>query len=147
MSSFRAGHKHPNWNGGFYTRGDGYVMVQRPDHRRTDKWGYIREHILIAEKALGKSLPLGAVIHHGNGNGTDNIGSNLVICENHAYHNLLHQRTRALKACGHASWRKCRFCQQYGDPKNLKKTGNSFYHRDCRCAFRRERYRRTGDAG
>lgn len=43
----------------------------------------------------------------------------LVVCEDKAYHKLLHIRTDALVVCGHANWRRCRFCGEYDDPKNL----------------------------
>jgi len=57
----------------------------------------------------------------------------LVVCENRAYHMLLHQRTEALEACGHADWRKCQRCGEYDDPVNLEiyKSG-SVLHEECR---------------
>jgi hypothetical protein len=88
--------------------------------------GYLREgrkleHIEVVERALGKRLPKGAQVHHWNENRTDNRNSNLVICPNRAYHILLHYRTKAYDACGHADWVKCTFCKRYDDPKNLHK--------------------------
>lgn len=62
---------------------------------------YILEHVLMAEKALGKPLPLKAVVHHVNENTGDNkTPFNLVICPNQAYHFLLHKRARELKEFG-----------------------------------------------
>ncbi len=57
-------------------------------------------HVLIAEKALGKPLPAGAVVHHHNEIKDDNRNANLVICENDDYHKLLHVRLRVMKAGG-----------------------------------------------
>jgi len=62
--------------------------------------GWKRTHVRIAETALGKPLPLGAQVHHLNEDGTDNRNNNLVICEDLAYHRLLHVRTRIVRAGG-----------------------------------------------
>lgn len=52
------------------------------------------EHIVVAERALGKPLPNGAVVHHVNLDTHDNRPCNLVICPDEAYHRLLHKRMR-----------------------------------------------------
>ena len=77
------------------------------------------EHVLVAEKALGKPLPLGAIVHHVDGDGANNAHSNLVVCPDQGYHQLLHLRQRALAACGHADWVKCQFCKGWDDPGQM----------------------------
>lgn len=55
-------------------------------------------HRVRAERALGRKLPPKAQVHHADGTKGDD--SQLVICENAAYHRLLHARMRVLKAGG-----------------------------------------------
>jgi hypothetical protein len=58
----------------------------------------VLEHVMLAEKALGKKLPPKTVIHHMNGIKDDNFTPlNLVICPDQAYHMLIHKRTRDLE--------------------------------------------------
>jgi hypothetical protein len=111
-----------------------------PEHPRADKNGYVREHILIAEKALGKPLPPKAELHHHDGNPGNNDPGNLVVCQDNAFHKLLHQRQRALKACGHASWLKCRFCGEHDDPlKMYISPRGAAHHRECFNNYRKEK--------
>ena len=86
----------PMRSGGRYINGDGYVLLQAPSHPKSDRDGYVYEHILLAEKALGRYMPPGVEVHHVNFQKGDNGHGNLVICENHAYHFLLHARTNSL---------------------------------------------------
>ena len=97
------------------------------------------EHSNIAEQAIGKPLPRRAVIHHVDENPNNNNPSNLVICPSQAYHMLLHQRQRALRATGHADWRKCPFCKQYDDPQLMTWDGNGYRHRKCHAAYQLQR--------
>ena len=70
----------------------GYRAIYQPAE---DK--YKLEHRILAEKALGRPLPEGAVVHHLNGDKLDNFTKyNLVICPDQAYHVLLHKRARDL---------------------------------------------------
>ena len=68
-----------------------YPVVMRPDGTYGKP-----EHIQIAERALGHTLPFGAMVHHHDRDKTNNKNSNLVICENGAYHHLIHARMNAL---------------------------------------------------
>lgn len=49
-------------------------------------------HRRRAEQALGKPLPPGVEVHHADGSKADDAP--LVICQDRAYHMLLHQRMR-----------------------------------------------------
>lgn len=57
-----------------------------------------RIHVLRAEKALGKPLPRGAVVHHADGSKANDAP--LVICQDSAYHNFLHKLLRVKRAGG-----------------------------------------------
>ncbi len=94
--------------------GDGYLTIRAERGN-----GSVLEHRAIAEKILGKPLPQKAILHHFNGVRSGNVPENLVICENRAYHSLLHQRQRAYFATGNANSRKCCFCGEYDLPENL----------------------------
>lgn len=103
-------------------------------------------HIQVAERVLGKPLPTGAEIHHINGDPQDNRPANLVICPNHEYHMLLHQRERALDACGNADWRPCRMCGHHDDPQTMRPSRKQFYHRECAAELSRRRRARIKEA-
>jgi hypothetical protein len=114
----KSGADHPNWKGGVIKLSR-YLYEKRPGHPSANSEGYVLQHRLIAEKAIGKYLPEGAEVHHVNGNGFDNRPENLVACQDQSYHMLLHRRQRALDACGNPNWVKCRICLQYDDPANM----------------------------
>jgi hypothetical protein len=62
------------------------------------RWAH--EHVIVAERAFGKALPKGAEVHHVDEDKFNNHRSNLVICQDRAYHQLLHQRARIVRAGG-----------------------------------------------
>lgn len=85
-------------------RRDGYAAV--------GKHGEPLKHVhrLRAERALGKPLPAGAQVHHADGSKSPDAP--LVICQDRAYHALLHHRMRILRAGGDPNTQKiCSRCK------------------------------------
>lgn len=77
-----------------------YRRVICHGHPRQDHLGHVLEHVLTAERALGAYLPPSAEVHHVDGDGRNNTPSNLVICQDAAYHKLLHVRARIIRSGG-----------------------------------------------
>ena len=78
--------KGSNWKGGII-KIKGYIMILKSEHPNARKNGYIYEHILVAEKKLGRYLKPGEIVHHINGIKDDNRPENISICRNVSEHN------------------------------------------------------------
>lgn len=99
-----------------------------------------RAHVWIAEDALGHELPPGAQVHHVDLDSQNNARSNLVICKDRAYHELLHLRTRALDAVGNSEYRRCYICKQFDAPENLMfRKSSRVEHKECARIYRADR--------
>lgn len=124
---------------------NGYITKYVPFHPKASSSGMVNAHILIAEKAIGKYLPTKAVVHHIDENGYNNKNTNLVICENQAYHKLLHIRMRILKYGGSPDIDKiCSGCQVVKSKSEFNSNsstvdGLGFECRNC-ANFRRKQY-------
>jgi hypothetical protein len=137
--------RHGNWRGGRTTSGNGYVYVEAFDHPRADSRGRMYEHIIMIEAAIGRLLPQKACVHHVNEIKNDNRNDNLVVCENQAYHLLLHARTRAYYATGNAHSIKCAYCRKWMLPDNPERRSFSKvglgWHYSCRSNYDKIRWK------
>ena len=123
-----------------------YRLIANPDYPK-DGRRYIQEHTHVAERALGKRLPKGAVVHHINDNGLDNRPENLVICPGGGYHRMLHLRSAILRRGGDVAREKiCRRCDQLLPLDHFaldaaKPSGRGCWCRVCRRHYDRHRPR------
>lgn len=92
-------------------------------------------HVVVATAALGRPLPKGAVVHHVDGNGHNNVPWNLVICNDQGYHLLLHSRAVVVRAGGNPNEQQfCRGCQKPQDFSNFHaRGGESVSRRQSQC--------------
>lgn len=132
--------------GSLTSHGDGYMRRIVHGHPRADAHGRVLEHVLIAENALGKPLPEKAVVHHHDEDGTNNANTNLVICEDQAYHVFIHARLRVLRAHGDPDSDKiCSTCQTVRIKHLFTKNASCWdgLHAECRfCKYPREAERK-----
>ena len=150
IGQFEGREKAPNWRGGIKKGVKGW-LVFCPDHPYTNpKYPYLPAARLMVENALGKYLLKKQPIHHVDGDCYENKRGNLVLCEDNAYHKLLHLRMRALKAYGNSKARKCPYCKEwdttdnpdfkiYSRKREINGNGQG-YHRSCSNTYRRRRY-------
>lgn len=124
----------------------GYVSVKMPGHPRADVNGWVWQHVLVAEKAVGHPFRKTAPVHHVDEDPSNNSSGNLVVCQDHAYHRLLHLRQVAFDACGCPDWRRCIYCRAYDDVSTMvrhAKGGRTeqLCHRQCRIDHQRAQRR------
>jgi len=86
------GTANPAFSGGRHLDGNGYVRVLAPDHPSADPRGYVYEHRLVMERAIGRLLTSVEVVHHINRVTTDNCIGNLQLLASQAEHLALHRK-------------------------------------------------------
>jgi hypothetical protein len=110
-----------------FTICDGYEYIRVSTPWRTGKVG---RHVAKAEAVLGRKLYKNEVVHHIDGDPLNNANDNLLVCQA-SYHQMLHRRQIALRACGNPSWRRCPVCGGWDEPARMRMQGWTAYHADC----------------
>lgn len=70
----------------WHIKPDGYVMLRMVGHHLANKQGYVREHRLVMEQKIGRRLKPGEVVHHIDGNRSNNDPDNLELFASNGEH-------------------------------------------------------------
>jgi hypothetical protein len=84
------GDKNQNWRGGRTKHTRGYIYLHRPEHPNVKANGYIFEHRLVMEAAIGRYLTASEIVHHINHIKDDNRLENLEPLSSGAEHRERH---------------------------------------------------------
>lgn len=89
-SESRLGAKSSSWKGGRKINKKGHVLVLDKYNPQAERNGYILEHRKVMSEHIGRPLNDGEVVHHINGDKTDNRIENLQLMERGEHTRLHH---------------------------------------------------------
>ena len=72
----------------------GYKVIYQPSHPHARANGYVYEHILVAERKIGRQLTGTEVVHHIDRNKLNNSPENLMVFPNQSEHDRFHWKER-----------------------------------------------------
>ena len=95
MSRALSGERNPAWKGGRRkVNREGYILVYCPSHPYAGWGGMVLEHRLVMERHIGRTLMPAEVVHHINGNRSDNRIENLMLFSGQNDHTSFHHEAR-----------------------------------------------------
>lgn len=105
---FKSHDTNPAWKGGRHIAGNGYVEIFMPNHPNANVRKYVYEHQLVMERKIGRPLKKGEVVHHIDGDKTNNKISNLLLltASEHAKLHAIINKSKKLMGGG-SSDEKC----------------------------------------
>lgn len=74
----------------------GYLWEYCPEHPKSNRWGFVQQHRLVAERRLHRFLRSDEHVHHKDENTMNNDPENLVVLSR-SEHMAVHQEARRLK--------------------------------------------------
>lgn len=137
---------------------NGYRVIYLPDHPKamqTKNWdGYVYEHIVLAEACLGRSLQQDEIVHHLDGDRTNNRSCNLLVItrgEHNKLENWLSCGAPSSKVdglnrmkSGKPKWKKAEYCNICN--KTLQGKQKNCCSKECSDLFCRKVIRPSKDA-
>jgi hypothetical protein len=87
----RSGNSSVLWKNGRHIDNAGYILLYSPNHSFKNAGKYVMEHRLVAEKVLKRYLTRKEVIHHIDGDKTNNNIDNLFLFSNTSEHIIFHK--------------------------------------------------------
>ena len=96
-NNLKGGRQSYSWKGGRKVNSSGYIDIwvepESPYHKMSIAHNYVMEHRLVIARHLGRCLQSWEIVHHKNGNKTDNRLENLELVnqsQNLAYERMCH---------------------------------------------------------
>jgi hypothetical protein len=86
VTFYKRGSESVNWKGGKTTDKRGYTYIKSPEHPFANARGYVFEHRLVMEKHVGRYLKTKEVVHHIDGDHSNNVIENLKLFPNQSAH-------------------------------------------------------------
>ncbi len=93
--SQQTGERAAHWKGGEAVQRGGRVKLYMPEHPDANERGYVWRYRVIAEQVIGRPLRSQEVVHHIDGDETNDSPGNLMVFPNQAEHARYHGKTRS----------------------------------------------------
>lgn len=92
--SQQTGERAAHWQGGEAIQRGGRMKIYLPDHPEANARGYVWRARVVAEQTIGRPLQPEEVVHHIDGDETNDAPENLMVFPNQAEHARHHGKMR-----------------------------------------------------